>query len=207
MQRHYWLSLVFLLCNWGNWTWKTAPWHAANLTEIQLWMLSFLTSISLVHPTSLNHHMIWPVIGPVFSNYLASTFKGDSIYNYLCLIYKPLHEILRRSDICMWNTILNFGSANAIIITMAGKLNQKSSTWKLLRREGIFIAEFFTESMLLNKKIYICFYNSILHVDTDINKLWKILKEMGIPDHLTCLLRNLYTGQEATVRTGHGTTD
>ena len=41
----------------------------------------------------------------------------------------------------------------------------------------------------------------------DCNKLWKILKEMGIPDHLTCLLRNLYAGQEATVRTGHGTTD
>ena len=41
----------------------------------------------------------------------------------------------------------------------------------------------------------------------DHNKLWKILKEMGIPDHLTCLLRNLYAGQETTVRTGHGTTD
>ena len=41
----------------------------------------------------------------------------------------------------------------------------------------------------------------------DHNKLWKILKEMGIPDHLTCLLRNLYAGQEATVRTEHGTTD
>ena len=41
----------------------------------------------------------------------------------------------------------------------------------------------------------------------DHNKMWKILKEMGIPDHLTCLLRNLYAGQEATVRTGHGTTD
>ena len=41
----------------------------------------------------------------------------------------------------------------------------------------------------------------------DHNKLWKILREMGIPDHLTCLLRNLYVGQEATVRTGHGTTD
>ena len=39
------------------------------------------------------------------------------------------------------------------------------------------------------------------------NKLWKILREMGIPDHLTCLLRNLYAGQDATVRTGHGTTD
>ena len=41
----------------------------------------------------------------------------------------------------------------------------------------------------------------------DHNKLWKILKERGIPDHMTCLLRNLYAGQEATVRTGHGTTD
>ena len=41
----------------------------------------------------------------------------------------------------------------------------------------------------------------------DHRKLWKILKEMGIPDHLTCFLRNLYAGQEATVRTGHGTTD
>ena len=41
----------------------------------------------------------------------------------------------------------------------------------------------------------------------DHNKLWKILKEMGIPDHLTCLLRNLYAGQQATVRPGHGTTD
>ena len=41
----------------------------------------------------------------------------------------------------------------------------------------------------------------------DHNKLWKILKEMGIPDHLTCLLKSLYAGQEATVRTGHGTTD
>ena len=41
----------------------------------------------------------------------------------------------------------------------------------------------------------------------DYNRLWKILKEMGIPDHLTCLLRNLYTGQEATVGTGHGATD
>ena len=46
-----------------------------------------------------------------------------------------------------------------------------------------------------------------LTVWMDHNKLWKILQEMGIPDHLTCLLRNLYAGQEATVRTGHGTTD
>ena len=47
----------------------------------------------------------------------------------------------------------------------------------------------------------------LIHDSVDHNKLWKILKEMGIPDHQTCLLRNLYAVQEATVRTGHGTTD
>ena len=58
------------------------------------------------------------------------------------------------------------------------------------------------------KNIYFCFIDDAKVFDyVDQNKLWKILKEMGIPDHLTCLLRNLYAGQEATVRTGHGTTD
>ena len=58
------------------------------------------------------------------------------------------------------------------------------------------------------KSIYFCFIDYAKAFDcVDHNKLWKILKEMGIPDRLTCLLRNLYEGQEATVRTGHGTTD
>ena len=58
------------------------------------------------------------------------------------------------------------------------------------------------------KNIYSCFIDYAKAFDcVDHNKLWKILKEMGIPDHLTCLLRNLYAGQEATVKTGHGTTD
>ena len=58
------------------------------------------------------------------------------------------------------------------------------------------------------KSIYFCFIDYAKVFDcVDHNKLWKILQEMGIPDHLTCLLRNLYAGQEATVRTGHGTTD
>ena len=58
------------------------------------------------------------------------------------------------------------------------------------------------------KNIYICFTDYAKASDcVNHNKLWKILKEMGRPDHLTCLLRNLYAGQEATVRTGHGTTD
>ena len=58
------------------------------------------------------------------------------------------------------------------------------------------------------KNIYICFIDYAKAFDcVDHNKLWKILQEMGIPDHLSYLLRNLYAGQEATVRTGHGTTD
>ena len=58
------------------------------------------------------------------------------------------------------------------------------------------------------KNIYFCFIDYAKAFDwMDHNELWKILKEMGIPDNLTCLLRNLYAGQEATVRTGHGTTD
>ena len=59
-----------------------------------------------------------------------------------------------------------------------------------------------------NNNIYFCCIdNAKAFACMDHNKLWKILKEMGIPDHLTCLLRNLYAVQEATVRTGHGTTD
>ena len=58
------------------------------------------------------------------------------------------------------------------------------------------------------KNIYFCFIDHAKAFDyVDHHKLWKILKELGIPDHLTCPLRNLYAGQEATVRTGHGTTD
>ena len=58
------------------------------------------------------------------------------------------------------------------------------------------------------KNIYFCFIDYAKAFDcVDHNKLWKILKDVGILDHLTCILRNLYAGQEATVRTGHGTTD
>ena len=58
------------------------------------------------------------------------------------------------------------------------------------------------------ENIYFCFIDYAKAFDcVNHNKLWKVLKEIRIPDHLTCLLRNLYAGQEATVRTGHGTTD
>ena len=61
------------------------------------------------------------------------------------------------------------------------------------------------EKARVQKNIYFCFIDYAKTFDyVDPNKLWKILKEIGIPDHLTCLLRNLYAGQEAAVRTGHG---
>ena len=65
----------------------------------------------------------------------------------------------------------------------------------------------FEKAREFQKNIYFCFIDYAKAFDcVEHNKLWKILKEMGIPDYLTCLLRNLYAGQEATVRTGHGTT-
>ena len=66
----------------------------------------------------------------------------------------------------------------------------------------------FHKNKQTNKTIYFCFIDYAKTFDcVDHNKLWRILQEMGIPDNLTCLLRNLYAGQEATIRTGHGTTD
>ena len=74
---------------------------------------------------------------------------------------------------------------------------QIANIWWIIKKARVF-----------QKNIYFCFIDYAKAFDyVDHNKLWKILKEMGIPDHLTCLLRNLYAGQEATVRTGHGTTD
>ena len=70
------------------------------------------------------------------------------------------------------------------------------------------ICQIIEKAREFQKNIYFCFIDYAKAFDcVDHNQLWKTLKEMGIPDHLICLLRNLYAGQEATVRTGHGTTD
>ena len=79
------------------------------------------------------------------------------------------------------------------------KRNQRSNCQYLLDHK---------KAKEFQKNIYVCFIDYAKAFDcVDHNKLWEILQEMGIPDHLTCLLRKLYVGQEATVRTGHGTTD
>ena len=78
-----------------------------------------------------------------------------------------------------------------------GTRDQIANIWWIIKKAREF-----------QKSIYFCFIDCAKAFDcVDHNKPWKLLKEMGIPDHLTCLLRNLYAGQEATVRTGHGTTD
>ena len=74
--------------------------------------------------------------------------------------------------------------------------------------DSLIIISNFKDIVNFGLNIYFCFIDYAKAFDcVDHNKLWRILKEMGRPDHLICLLRNLYTGQEATVRTGHGTTD
>ena len=74
-------------------------------------------------------------------------------------------------------------------------------------RHSLLTSEFSAMTVLM-KNIHFCFIGYAKAFDcVDHKKLWKILQEMGIPDHPTCLLKNLYTGQESTFRTGHGTTD
>ena len=80
--------------------------------------------------------------------------------------------------------------------------------FKLIFRKGRGTRDQIEKAREFQKKIYFCCIDYAKAFDcVDHNKLWKIQKEMEIPDHLTCLLRNLYAGQEATVRAGHGTTD
>ena len=100
-------------------------------------------------------------------------------------------------------------------------LTRSKNTWMVnFQREATFRKGRGTRDQIANihwimkkarevqKNIYFCFIDYAKTFDcVDHNKLWKILKEIGIPDYLTCLLRNLYAGQEAIVRTGHGTTD
>ena len=76
------------------------------------------------------------------------------------------------------------------------------------RDQSAYICWIIKKAREFQKNIYFCFIDYAKAFDcVDHNKLWKILQEMGVPDHLTCLLRNLYAGQEATTRTRHGSTD
>ena len=93
-------------------------------------------------------------------------------------------------------------------ITADGDCSHEIKIHLLLGRKAMTKLDSILKGREFQKKTYFCFIDYAKAFDcVDHNTLWTILHEMGIPDHLTCLLRNLYAGQEAKVRTGHGTTD
>ena len=146
----------------------------------------------LCHPL-----LLLPPIPPirVFSNESALRMRWPKYWSFSFSII-PSKEIPGLISFRMdwWNLL-------AVQGTLKSLLQHHSSKASILWLDHRKVREF-------QKNIYFCFIDYAKAFDcVDHNKLWKILQEMGIPDHLTCLLRNLYAGQEVTVRTGHGTTD
>ena len=135
-------------------------------------------------------------------------------------IFSPIPKKGNPKECSNYRTIALISHASKVMIKILQARLQQYINWELPDVQTGFIKGRRTRDQIANiqwiiakarefqKNIYFCFIDYAKAFDcVDHNKLWKILKEMGIPDHLTCLLRNLYAGQEATVRTGHGTTD
>ena len=118
------------------------------------------------------------------------------------LSFKPTFSL---SSFTFIKRLFSSSSLSAIRVVSSAYLQLLIFLLAILKSNIHWIIE---KARAFQKNIYFCFmdYTKAFNC-VDHNKLWKILKEMGIPNHLTCLLRNLYAGQEATVRTGHGTTD
>ena len=122
-------------------------------------------------------------------------------------MFKLLHNCTHFT--CQQSNAQNFPSQPSIVRELR---TSRCSVWtqkgRGTRDQIVNIHWIIEKARELQKKHLLLLYYLCSSFDcVDRNKLWKILQEMGIPDHLMCLLRNLYSGQEATVRTGHGTTD
>ena len=132
-------------------------------------------------------------------------------------VFIPIPKKGNAKECSKYRTIAHISYASKVMLKiLQGRLQQYvnhelpdvQAGFRKGRRTRDQIANITEKARELQKNIYFCFidyakaFDYVYH-----NKLWKILKAMGIPDHLTCLLRNLYVGQEATVRTGHGITD
>ena len=121
----------------------------------------------------------------------------DSCQHLVVLVFWIFATLIGSSSIKL---LLNLQSPNNVQV---GFRKSRGTRDQIANIHGII-----KKARDFQKNIYFCFIDYAKAFDcVDHKKLWEILKEMGIPDHLTCLLRNLYAGQEATVRTGHGTTD
>ena len=134
--------------------------------------------------------------------------------------FQSKRRTIHAKECLNYNIIVLISHASKIMLKIFQARPQQYMNWELPDFQAGFRKERRTRGQIANihwiidkakelqKNIYFCFTDYAKAFDcVDHNKLWKILKEMGIPDHLTCLLRNLYAGQGATVRTGHGTTD
>ena len=135
-------------------------------------------------------------------------------------VFIPIPKKGNAKEWSNYHTIALISHASKVIFKILQARHQQYMNWELRGVQAEFQKGRGTRHQIANihwtrekarefqKNIYFCFIDYVKALDSvDDNKLWKILKEMGIPDHLTCLLRNLYAGQEATIRTGHGTTD
>ena len=126
-------------------------------------------------------------------------------------VFIPIPKKGNVKECSNYHTIALISHASKVMLKILQVRLQQYVNWELARGtrdHNSTIHWIIKKAREFHKNIYFCFIDYAKASDCmDHNKLWKILKDMGIPDHLTCLLRNLYAGQEATVRTRHGTTD
>ena len=141
-------------------------------------------------------------------------------YDWKRSVFIPIPKKGNAKECSNYHTIALISNASKVILKILQAMLQQYVNWELPDVQAGFRKGRGTRDQIANirwimekarefqKNIYVCFIDYAKAFDyVDHNKLWEILKEKGIPDHLTCLLRNPYAGQEATVRTGHGTTD
>ena len=133
-----------------------------------------------------------------------SNLKEGQCQRMFKLLRNCAHFICQRG-----NTQNPSGQASAVCELRTSKCTSRIQKRQRNQRSNCqYLLDHRESKRIPGKNIYFSFIDYAKAFDCmDHNKLWKILKEMGIPDHLTCLLRNLYACQEATIRTGHGTTD
>ena len=135
-------------------------------------------------------------------------------------VFIPVPKKGNAKEFSNYCTIALISDASKVMLKILQVRLQQYMNWELPDVQDVFRKGRGTRDQIANihcivekarefhKNIYFCFIDYAKAFDcVHHNKLWKILQEMGIPDHLTCLLRSLYAGQEATVRTGHGTKD
>ena len=133
-------------------------------------------------------------------------------------VFIPILKKGNPKECSNYHTVALISHANQVVLKILQTRLQKYINWELpdvqtgfrkgngMRNQIANICWIIKKAREFQKNMYFCFIDYIkAFYCVNHNKLWKILKEMGIPDHLTCLLRNLYAGQEATVTTGHGT--